>query len=146
MPSSTLNTFHLIFWLVSSALYTKVKSKDPFNCHSFRGITRTSVILKTFEYLLLERICPILQANGHPLLMQTAYQKHNSCQDAIFATQEAILKVVREGGDAFLSLFNLEKAYDSLEHDVLLDSLFDAGIKGRAWRIISCCTITSMLL
>ena len=31
-----------------------------------------------------------------------------------------------------------EKAYDSLEHAVLLDCLFDAGIKGRAWRIISC--------
>ena len=70
--------------------------------------------------------------------MQTAYQKHNSYQDAIFATQETILKVVCEGGDAFLSLFDLKKAYDSLEHAVLLDSLFDAGIKGRTWRIISC--------
>ena len=115
----------------------KGKGKDPFNCHSFRGIARTSVILKSFESLLLERIRPILQANGHPLLIQTAYQKHNSCQDAIFSTQESILKIVREGGDAFLSLFDLEKAY-SLEHAVLLDSLFEAGIKGRAWRIISC--------
>ena len=43
-----------------------------------------------------------------------------------------------EGGDAFLSLIDLEKAYDSLKHAVLLDSLFEAGIKGRAWRIISC--------
>ena len=67
----------------------KGKGKDPFNCHSFRGITRTSVILKSFESLLLERIRPILQANGHPLLIQTAYQKHNSCQDAIFSTQES---------------------------------------------------------
>ena len=52
-------------------------------------------MLKTFEYLLLERIQPILQANGQPLL---EYQKHNSCQDAIFAMQEVILKVVRELG------------------------------------------------
>ena len=87
------------------------KGKDPFNCHSFRGITRTSVILKSFEYLLLERIRPILQANGHPLLIQTAYQKHNSCQDAIFSTQESILKIVREGGDAFLSLFHLNTLF-----------------------------------
>ena len=67
--------------------------------------------------------------------MKTAYQKHNSCQDAIFAMQEAILKVVREGDDAFLSLFDLEKA---LKHAIMLDCLFDSGIKGRAWRIVSC--------
>ena len=45
---------------------------------------------------------------------------------------------VCEGGDAFLSLFDLEMVYVSLEHAVFLDSLFEAGIKGRAWRIISC--------
>ena len=49
-----------------------------------------------------ERIWPILQTNGHHLLIQTTYQKHNSCQDAIIATQAAILKVIHEGGDAFL--------------------------------------------
>ena len=32
----------------------------------------------------------------------------------------------------------MEKAYDSLEHAVLLNSLFEAAIKGRDWRIISC--------
>ena len=37
----------------------------------------------------------------------------------------------------FLVFSNLEKAYESLEHSVFLDSLFDAGIKGRAWRIIT---------
>ena len=56
--------------------------------------------------------------------------------------QEAILKVIREGGDAFLSLFDLEKTYDSLGHSCSLDSLFDAGIKGTTWRIISFTQIT----
>ena len=62
--------------------------------------------------------------------MHAAYRKHNSCHDAIFATQEAILK---KCGDTFLSLFNLEKAYESLVNTLfsLIDSLFDAGIKGR---------------
>ena len=70
--------------------------------------------------------------------MQTAYQKHN---DAIFATQEAILKVVCEGGDAFLSLFDLKKAYDSLEHAVLLDSLFDASVRSSVLTqsVLECC-------
>ena len=32
----------------------KEKGKDPFNCHSFRGITRTSVILKSLSIYSLK--------------------------------------------------------------------------------------------
>ena len=103
----------------------------------------TSVMMKTFEYLLLERIQPILQKSGHPSLAQTAYQKHLSCQDAIFATQEAILKIMHDGGEAFLCLYDLEKAYDSVEHSVLLNAIYNGGINGKAWRVIS--IVTSML-
>lgn len=46
----------------------KGKVKDP---HSYRGISISSVLMKVFEY-------------------KTTFQNHISCQDAIFATQEAI--------------------------------------------------------
>ena len=63
----------------------KGRGKDPLSCHSYRGITLTSVLMKVFEYAILNRLQPVLQENGHPSLTQTAYQKHISCQDAIFA-------------------------------------------------------------
>ena len=88
----------------------------------------TLVVMKAFEYLLLERILPVLQRSGRPLLAQTAYQKHHSYQYAIFATQEAILKTVRDGGQALLCLYDLEKAYDSVEHSVLLNAIYNAGV------------------
>jgi len=47
-------------------------------------------------------------------------------------------KVLREGGKAFLSLFDLEKAFDTTEKTVLLQCLYKKGICGRAWRIIKC--------
>ena len=84
--------------------------------------------MKAFEYLQLERILSILQRSGHLLLAQTAYQKHYSCKYAIFATSEAILKTVRDGGQALLCLYDLEKAYDSVEHSVLLNVIYNAGV------------------
>ena len=39
--------------------------------------------------------------------------------------------------EAFLCLYDLEKPHDSIEHSILLTSLHDAGIKGKAWRVIS---------
>ena len=35
-----------------------------------------------------------------------------------------------------LSLYGLEKAYDSIEHPVLLKALFEAGVNCKAWRIV----------
>ena len=117
----------------------KGKGKDPLCCHSYRGITMTSVIMKVFEYTILDRILPVLQENGHPSLVQTAYRKHISCQDAIFATQEAIYSLLQEGRVAYLSLYDLEKAFNSIEHPILLRSLFQAGVKGKSWRLIKAC-------
>ena len=99
----------------------------------------TSVVMKVFEYTFLDRIFPILQGNGHPALTQTAYRKHISCQDAIFATQEAIVHTLQEGRVAYLFLYDLEKAFDSIEHSLLLQSLYQASINGKAWRFIKVC-------
>ena len=49
----------------------KGKGKDPLSCHSYRGITITSVIMKVLEYSLLEKILPVLQEHGHPACSQS---------------------------------------------------------------------------
>ena len=114
----------------------KGKGKDPLNRGSYRGITVTPVIAKLFEYILLERFKPVLQDSGQPCLYQTAYQEGLSCEEAIFTTQEAIRTLLQEDGHAFLTLFDIEKAFDSVEHPVLLKCLFDAGLNGKGWRLM----------
>ena len=44
---------------------------------------------------------------------------------------------MHDSGDPFLCLYDLEKVYDSIEHSILLTSLHDAVIKGKAWKVIS---------
>ena len=83
----------------------KGKGKDPFQAGSYRGITLLSVISKLYEIILLRRLSPLLEDAGVPDFAQTAYQKGLSCADAIFATQEALLAHVRDGGKPFLCLY-----------------------------------------
>ena len=86
---------------------------------------------------MLQCILPVLTDAKHPLRTQTAYQKRISCQDAIFASQEALIAMIRDGGhDPVLSLYDLEKAYDSIEHPVRLKALLEASVNEKAWRIV----------
>ena len=114
----------------------KGKGRDPTIPGSYRGISLTSVIGKCLEKVILSRLVPVLEDNGclHP--SQTAYFKGRSCLDGIFATNEVLTKLMSDGDSPYLCLFDLEKAFDSVEYNVLLHHLYASGINGKTWRLI----------
>ena len=114
----------------------KGKGKDPLLPGSYRGITLTSVISKTFEHLLLDRMLPVLSDNNAPHLNQTAYQQGVSCSDATFACQETISKFIRDGDSIYSCFYDLSSAFDTVEYPVLFSHLKRAGVSGKAWRLI----------
>ena len=101
-----------------------------------RGITLNSVIFKVLELLLKNRMESFLSNAGllHP--NQSAYRKGVSCADAIFATQESINHYMQEGGEVYLCLYDLQKAFDSIETPRLLHRIFAAGIHSKTWRLL----------
>ena len=110
--------------------------KDPLNVNSYRGITLNSVISKVLETLILNRLEPLFMEAGLPHPNQSAYRKSVSCADAIFATQEVINRYLQEGGRVYMCLYDLEKAFDSVEFSILLKRLFDVGVNSKTWRIL----------
>ena len=120
--------------------------KDPLDQNSYRGIAVASVMAKVLESLILGRLNTVLLEAGVPHVNQTAYRRGVGCTDAIFATQETIAKHVREVSAVHMCLYDLQKAFGSVEFPVLLDHLFSIGLNGKTWRIIkswyeggSCC-------
>ena len=111
----------------------KGKGKDPLLPGSYRGITLTLVIAKTFEYLL-DSMLPVLRDNCVPHLNQTSYQCGVSCADATFSCQETISKF--DGESVYSCFYDLASAFDTVEYLVLLSHLKKAGVSGKAWRLI----------
>ena len=85
---------------------------------------------------MLERMQVIFLEAGIPHRNQTAYQKDVSCADAIFSTQEVIARYMKGGSRVFMCLYDLQKAFDSVEYSVLLERLFEVGISGKLWRLL----------
>ena len=78
----------------------------------------------------------VLAKAGFPHLNQSAFRRHVGCADAIFASQELIARYISDGSTVYMCLFDLQKAFDSVEFPVLLDRLFSIGINGKTWRLI----------
>ena len=114
----------------------KGKGRDPLLKKSYRGITLTSVLAKVLELVLMERISPLLEDAGVSQISQTAYKKGVSCQDSIFASQEANAKFISEGDNVYSCFYDLASAFDTLEFSVLLEELLRVGVKGKCWRLI----------
>jgi len=110
--------------------------KDPLRTDSYRGITLTSVMSKALEVLMLERLEMVFMEAGLPHINQSAYRRTVSCSDAIFATQEVVAKYLRGGSHIYMCLYDLQKAFDSVEYPVLLEKLFHAGVHGKMWRLL----------
>ena len=88
------------------------------------------------EFLVLERMKLTFHEANIPHPNQSAYRKKTSCADAILATQEVISRYVEGGDRVLMCLYDLQKAFDSVEYPVLLKRLYDIGINGKMWRLI----------
>ena len=114
----------------------KRNGRDPLLPDSYRGITLSSVVSKVLEKLVLGRLEMNLMEANIPHLNQSAYCKKVSCADAIFATQETITRYARQGSHVFMCLYDLEKAFDTVEYPILLERLYAVGINGKCWWLI----------
>ena len=88
------------------------------------------------ESLLLTRIQLVFADADVPHCNQSAYRRNVSCADAIFATQETISRYISDGSNVFMCLYDLQKAFDSVEYPILFQRLLDVGVNGRCWRLI----------
>ena len=95
-----------------------------------------SVISKILESLILDRLNLLFTEAGLPHPNQSAYRKGVSCADAIFATQEIINRYLQEGSRVYMCLYDLQKAFDSVEIPVLLGRLFQAGVNSKTWHLL----------
>ena len=114
----------------------KGKGKDPLLTKNYRGITLTSVLAKVFEIILSQRITPMLEAAGIPQVTQTAYREGVSCTDSMFASMEACAHLRSNGDHVYSCFYDLASAFDTVEFCVLLQNLFQAGVRGKCWRLL----------
>ena len=108
------------------------KNKDKQDCSNYKPISLLITISKLLEKIMYSRVYTFLENTDQIFPSQYGFRISHSCENAISELISNIIKG-REQGLYTISLFlDLSKAFNSLEHSMMLKKLETYGIRGTA--------------
>ena len=108
------------------------KKKEVYKCENYRPISLLSNISKIFERIMYNRVLDFLDTFDLIYKYQFGFRRHHSTTHALLSMVEAIrynLDQKRYTCDVFV---DLEKAFDTVNHNILVKKLEYYGIRGIA--------------
>ena len=100
------------------------------DCTNYRPISLLSNINKIIEKLMHERLYSFLEKHRSIYELQFGFRSKHSTGHALTDLTEAIRKAMDESSYAVGVFIDLQKAFDTVDHNILLSKLDHYGIRG----------------
>ena len=103
---------------------------------NYRPISLLASFSKIYEKLMHNRIVDFMEANNSLYEMQYGFRSGRSCEHAVLKAQSVLLDSLNRNQISLLLLIDFSKAFDKVEHSILLKKLHHYGIRGTAYKWI----------
>ena len=108
------------------------KKGDVTKCANYRPISLLSNISKIFERVMYNRIEHFLEEHDSIYELQFGFRKNYSTNHALLSIVESIRKNLDNKTYSCRVFVDLEKAFDTVNHTILLSKLNHYGIRGES--------------
>ena len=98
---------------------------------NYRPISLTSHIIKVFERIIRDKLVNFLEENNILSSNQHGFRKGRSCLSELLAHYDEILENANNGNGTDTVYLDFSKAFDKVDHHLLLKKLEAIGIKGK---------------
>ena len=106
------------------------------NPEQYRPVSLTSHIAKVFERVIKKKIDKYLTDNHKYNVGQFGFIKGQSTQSELLAHYNDIYEAISEGKRTDTVFLDFAKAFDKVDHDILLEKVKKQGIGGKIGRCI----------
>ena len=108
------------------------KKGEKHKCENYRPISLLSNISKIFERIMYSRLDDFLNVSEIIYKFQFGFRKHYSTNHALLSIVEQIRSALDKNMFSCAVFIDLEKAFDTVNHQILLSKLYHYGIRGVA--------------
>lgn len=102
---------------------------------NYRPISVLSNVSKIFERVIYNRLLEYLEENHLINNIQHGFRSNKSVTTAAISFIESVIESVDRGEETIGIFMDLTKAFDCVEHSLLLNKLFHLGIKGTSLKL-----------
>ena len=108
------------------------KKEDKLDCNNYRPISLLPNISKLFEKLIHNRLSKFLEENNCLFSKQFGFRNKHSTTHALIDITETVRKALDNNEFACGVFLDFQKAFDTVNHEILLKKLSHYGVRGHA--------------
>ena len=110
------------------------KGGDRYEAKNYRPVALTSHIIKVFERIITSRLTSYLEREGLMNSEQHGFRRYRSCTSQLIQHHQDILDALGEGHSFDTVYLDFAKAFDKVDHGILLRKLHTLGVGGPVLR------------
>ena len=103
---------------------------------NYRPVSTLPIFGKIFEKVIYSRLYSFFVSKGTLHDKQFGFRKKHSTSHALNYSIHSIRKAISEGRHVLGIFIDLSKAFDTIDHNILLQKLESYGVRGRAHSLI----------
>ena len=108
------------------------KNNDPMLFNNYRPVSLLPFFSKVFERLMYDRLIDFIEKHHLLYQFQFGFRKDHSTFMALVILLEKITEALDNSQFGICILVDFRKAFDTVEHNILLEKLYHYGIRGNA--------------